>query len=267
MADPTFDRARYAAALTTARLGRTLLARAEAGSTNDVAWEALAAGAPEGVAVTADVQSAGRGRLGRAWHTAPGLGLAFSVALRQGCDRRTAGTLPLVAGLALARALERCGAHPDLKWPNDLLLGGRKLAGILCESRRLPRGVDAVVIGVGVNVAQREADFPPALRATATSLAREGVTAAREQVAAQFCNALEPLWAEHEEGGRAQVLAAWTARAAFWGAPVVVTTPAGAVHGVARGLTPEGGLTLELAGGREQVVLAGDVEWPAGRAR
>lgn len=266
MADATFDRARFTAALRTHRLGRTLVVRAEARSTNDVAWEALAEGAAEGAAVVADRQTHGRGRGGHTWHTAPGLGLALSVALFQGCDRRVAGTLPLVAGLALAEGLEQLGVRAALKWPNDLLLDGRKLAGILCESRRLPRGIDAAVVGVGVNVAQRAEDFPPELRSRATSLALAGSDVTREQVAAAFCTALEPLWAAHEEGGREQVLARWHARAAFWGDTVRVRTPSGEVTGVARGLSPEGALRLATAGGVETLVLAGDLEWPEAQA-
>lgn len=264
-AEPTFDRRAFGAALATRRLGRTLIARAEADSTNDVAWEALAQGAAEGVVVVADAQPRGRGREGRRWHLAPGKGLAFSVALVRGCDGPDLGTVPLAAGLAMARACERLGLATRLKWPNDLLVGERKLCGILCESRRVAaRGQDAVVIGVGVNVREQEADFPPELRGRATSFALEGRRTSREQVAAEFLNALEPLWGAHEEGGRESVVAAWRERAAFWGRPVTVRTPSGPLHGVARDLDERGGLVVRLEGGREVVALAGDLEvaWP-----
>ena len=124
----SFDRARFGARLSTRRLGRTLLARAEAGSTNDEAWDALETGASDGTVVVADVQSRGRGRAGRTWHTAPGKALALSVLLTRGCDRRSLGLLPLAAGLAVAQALEPLGAAPALKWPNDVLLHARDLA-------------------------------------------------------------------------------------------------------------------------------------------
>ncbi len=260
MAEPAFDRRSFARRLATRRLGRTLIARSEAPSTNDLAWEALAAGAAEGTVVVADAQPQGRGREGRAWHLAPGKGLALSLVLHQGCDRRRGGTLPLVAGLALARALEGLGVVAALKWPNDLLAGERKLAGILCESRRLPEGTDAAVIGVGVNVSQQRDDFPPELRGIATSLAMEGCRATREAVAAEFLNALEPLWAEHQERGRDAVLDAWKRRAGFWGRMVTVRTSAGPVVGIARDLSPDGGLVLRLEGGNQVVALAGDLE-------
>ena len=264
-AEPTFDRRAFAAALATRRLGRTLIARAEADSTNDVAWEALAQGAAEGVVVVADAQPRGRGREGRRWHLSPGRGLALSVALARGCDGPDLGTVPLAAGLALARACDRLGLAARLKWPNDVLAGERKLAGILCESRRLAtRGLDAVVIGAGVNVSEQEQDFPPELRGRATSFAMEGRRVPRERVAAEFLNALEPLWAAHEEGGRESVVDAWRKRAGFWGRPVTVRTPTGPLHGVARDVDPGGGLILRLDDGREITALAGDLEvsWP-----
>ncbi len=263
MAEPTFDRARFTALLTTRFLGRHLVARAEVGSTNDLAWEALAAGAPDGTTVVADAQTRGRGRAGRRWHQTPGEGLALSVLLHAGCDRRSLGVLPLAAGLALAQALERVGVRAGLKWPNDVLMEGRKLAGILCESRG-GSGADtageAVVIGVGVNVGGDRASFPEALRDTATSLAAEGFAVERETVAAQFLNVLEPLWATLQEGAREAVLEAWRLRAGFWGRPVRVRTLAGEVSGVARTLDSDGGLVLALASGAETTVRAGDLE-------
>jgi BirA family biotin operon repressor/biotin-[acetyl-CoA-carboxylase] ligase len=263
MSAERFDRARFEARLGTRRFGRALLVRDTAASTNDLAWDALAEGLPDGVTVIAEAQTRGRGREGRPWFMAPGRGLALSVALHPGCDRRQAGCLPLVAGLALARALDGFGLAADLKWPNDLLVRGRKLSGILAESRRLatPDGGtrDLVVIGVGVNVGERPEDFPAELRATATSLAIEGVAASREDVAASFLTALEPLWAELQEGSRAVVLDAWRRRASFWGRPVDARTPAGMLRGIAHDLDPDGALLLRLDDGRVLPVLAGDV--------
>ncbi len=264
MAEPTFDRARFAARLGTRRLGRTLIARAVVESTNDAAWESLAAGAPEGTVVVADAQTRGRGRAGRSWHLAEGKGLALSALLGLGCDLCEAGVLPLVAGLALARGLERLGVHAELKWPNDLLLSGRKLSGILCEARRAADAggpaADTVVIGAGVNVAEARSDFPPEIRDASTSLALEGFALDRERVAAEFLNALEPLWETLEDGGREPVIEAWRRRAEFWGRPVTVRTPAGVLSGTARGLEPDGALVLALEVGREIAVHAGDVE-------
>ncbi len=270
MADPLFDRGAFEARLRTRFAGRRLIARAEVESTNDVAWEALAQGMPDGTAVVADAQTRGRGRSGRSWRTEPGRGLALSILLHPGCPALECagggrGAIPLAAGLALAHALEKLGVRADLKWPNDLLLGGRKVAGILCESRRSAtagetQAGDPVVIGVGVNVREERSDFPAALADVATSLAIEGCETSREEVAAEFLNALEPLWTELAEGDPGVVLEAWKERASFWGRSVRVRTPAGDVTGVARGLDPGGGLVIECDGATV-TVLAGDLEF------
>jgi BirA family biotin operon repressor/biotin-[acetyl-CoA-carboxylase] ligase len=254
---PSFDRASFTAELATRRLGHMLVVRAETDSTNDDAWDAGATRGADGIVVVADRQVRGRGRDGRVWHQAPGRGLAMSVLLHTGCDS-VPSTIPLVAGLAVARALDTLGLDAELKWPNDVLARGRKLAGVLCESRRADREA-IVVIGVGVNVHERAEDFPSELRDTATSLALEGVETTRERVAARFLNALEPLWAEEEEGDRAAVIDAWRARARFWGRTVRASTPQGIVEGVARSLDPDGALVLRVEGSRDVRVVAGDV--------
>lgn len=261
--DSTFDRARFRAALQTHWLGRELIARHTVESTNDVVWDALAQGAGDGTVVVADVQTKGRGRLGRAWSTPSDAGLAMSTVMRPGCDARSLGVVPLAAGLALHRGLTTLGATPELKWPNDVLVGGRKVSGILCEGRRTPLGEDVVVMGVGVNVKQAEADFPDDLRPSATSLAMAGVETDRETVAAAFLNAFEPLWVELEEAGAEGVIAAWQGQARFWGDTLTIRTPRGVVTGRAAELSPEGGLVLEVADGTRTTILAGDVGVPA----
>jgi BirA family transcriptional regulator, biotin operon repressor / biotin---[acetyl-CoA-carboxylase] ligase len=277
LAEPRFDRAAFESRLRTRIMGRHLIARAETESTNDVAWEALAQGLPDGTTAVADVQTRGRGRAGRSWQTEPGKGLALSLLMHAGCAparvrgaaggaEAARGVIPLAAGLALARALERLGARAELKWPNDLQIGGRKVAGILCESRSGgaggPVAGDALVIGVGVNVGEARADFAGALADSATSLAIEGCATTREAVAAELLNALEPLWNELEEGDPAAVLAAWRERATFWGRTVRVRTPAGDVSGVATALDSGGGLVIERAG-EAVTVVAGDLELTA----
>ncbi len=259
---PTFDRGRFAAQLGTRWLGHELLARRSVESTNDVAWDALAAGAGAGLVVVADEQTRGRGRDGRAWETPAGLGLAMSVLLEPGCERATLTVLPLAAGLALARALADAGAGGQLKWPNDVLLNGRKVAGILCESRRRPDGGDAIVVGIGVNVLQSATDFAPAIRGVATSLAIEGVAVDRETLAARILGHLEPLWTELDAGGPAGIVAAWRERATFWGRVLTVRTPAGEVSGTARTLADDGALVLTGPDGGDRRVVAGDVAQP-----
>jgi BirA family biotin operon repressor/biotin-[acetyl-CoA-carboxylase] ligase len=258
LADASFDSRRFAEHLSTAFVGRALEARASTASTNEDAWTALAAGGPDGLAVVADEQRQGRGRIGRVWAHAPGRGLALSVGLRAARGAESTGALPLAAGLAIADALAALGLDPRLKWPNDVLLDGRKVAGVLCELRRQPGGDEAVVVGLGLNVRQREADFPPELRAHATSLMLAGADVTVEEVAARILDALEARVLQLRGGDRAGVLAAWTARAAFWGKPVTVRAPAGDVTGVALRLDRDGALVLRVDEG-EWTAVAGDL--------
>jgi BirA family biotin operon repressor/biotin-[acetyl-CoA-carboxylase] ligase len=260
LAESFFDRARFAGRLATRSLGRALLVREETDSTNDDAYEALCGGQPDGVTVVAGEQRRGRGRDGRTWSQVSGRGLAMSFALHPGCDSRRAGLVPLAAGLAVARAAAAAGARPRIKWPNDVLVDGRKLAGVLCEIRRSPAGGEVVVVGIGVNVAHAPGDFPGEWRERSTSLAIVRAPRAIEDVAADVLNAFEPLWREVQEGDRAVVLDAWSELAAFWGEPVTVRTPAGSVAGVAQRLDEGGGLVLRLESGAEVTVLAGDLE-------
>lgn len=254
-----FDRTRFGARLGTQRMGHALLVRDTTASTNDDAWEALAT-LGDGAAVVALAQTRGRGRDGRTWAQVPGRGLALSVALRLGCDVRQAGAIPLAAGLAVVRASHALGVTAArLKWPNDVLVGGRKLAGVLCEVRRAAGGGDAVVIGIGLNVAHAREDFPAEIRDQATSLALEASAATLEDAAAEVLTKLEPLWHELQEGDRGAVLAEWSRWAGHWGQWVSVRTPAGVVEGVAQRLDADGGLVLRTSAGSETTVVAGDV--------
>jgi BirA family biotin operon repressor/biotin-[acetyl-CoA-carboxylase] ligase len=263
-----FDRTRFTTRLRTHRLGRALRVLERTASTNDDAWDALAAQG-DGAAVVALEQTAGRGRAGRAWTQVPGRGLALSVALRLDGDVRPVGVLPLAAGLAVVRTAHALGVHgARLKWPNDVLVGGRKLAGVLCELRAIRPPADsptqagpgqAVVIGVGLNVRQRRDEFPAELRDTATSLALEGSAAGLEDAAAEFLTRLESLWNELRSGGRSALLAEWSRWCGQWGQWLVVRTPSGPVEGTAQRLDPDGGLVLRTSTGVETTVLAGDV--------
>ena len=270
MADD-FDRTRFASRLGTLRLGRALHVLESTASTNDGAWEALAGpilhgGATDSVTAVALAQTRGRGRAGRAWLQVPGRGLALSVALQLGRDVRHASVIPLAAGLAVVQTCHALGVGAArLKWPNDVLVDGRKLAGVLCEVRR-GRGTplksgsgEAVVIGVGLNVGHTRDEFPDELRNTATSLALQGAAASVEDAAAEFLTRLEPLWSELQDGNRAGVLTEWSRWCAHWGEWVMVRTPAGPVEGIAQRLDHDGGLVLRTAKGVETTVFAGDV--------
>jgi len=257
LADPAFDAAAFHRHLRTRTLGRALVSFDEVGSTIDEAWAGHARGAAHGTLVTAAVQTRGRGRSGRSWSTPRG-NLAMSLLLADGCASRPLHLLPLAAGLALDAALAAHGAQTTLKWPNDVLIGGRKVSGILAERRGTGQST-AVVLSMGVNVANHpEALGDDAL--PATSLAAEGVTATPEEVAAGFLGAFEPWW-DALAHGAPELLDAWRTRARFWGTAVRVRTPGGVTHGVARTLDEHGRLVLEVDGSPVAVV-AGDLELP-----
>jgi BirA family transcriptional regulator, biotin operon repressor / biotin---[acetyl-CoA-carboxylase] ligase len=203
-----------------------------ADSTNERACALAAAGAPHGTLVTAAEQSAGRGRQGRTWTAAPGAALLMSVVLRPPAEG-----LPLAAAVAVCEAVEpRC----LIKWPNDVLVDGRKLAGILVEGR--PQEGWAV-LGIGLNVSTREEDFPAELRDTATSLAIAGAPETTAEAV------LAPLLARLDARLRSpmeEILAEWRRRDALLGH--AVRWDGG--EGTAAGIDADGSLLVDTGAGR-----------------
>lgn len=219
-------------------LGTPRLHLREVGSTSDRARALALAGAPHGALVTAAAQTAGRGRQGRVWTAQPGAALSMSVVLRD-----PPPLLPLVAAVAVA---ESCGEEASIKWPNDVLVGGRKVAGILAEGR--PHEGWAV-LGVGVNVAVDVDELPEELREKAGSLGR--ARADIEPFLSSLLGALERAFAL----GAADLLDAWRARDALLGSEISWASGTG----VARGIDGEGRLVVELPGGGRTTLNAGEV--------
>lgn len=163
---------------------------AETESTNDVAREWALAGAPAGAVVVAGRQTRGRGRRAREWSSPAGTGLYASFILRPGWLAKKAPNLAILGGMAAFRALQAAGVpRLRVKWPNDILANGRKICGVLTEPRIGNHRVEFAVVGIGINVCQQPADFPPELRATATSCRMEGVAiGVDEMLAALLCS-------------------------------------------------------------------------------
>jgi BirA family biotin operon repressor/biotin-[acetyl-CoA-carboxylase] ligase len=240
---------------------------ARLGSTNDLARGLAAAGAPEGTVVLAEEQVAGRGRAGRGWSSPPGLGLWTSFVARPAGDP---SLLPLRVGLAVAEALDPfLAASPArLKWPNDLLVDGRKLGGILCEGSWEAGGAGFVIVGVGLNVLHTASDFPDGIRERATSVAlARGEAPARRQVA----GAVVPAVLAALGGGAAldtDFLARLEARDALRGLEVEVTDPttgAPLARGAAAGIEADGSLRLlPEGGGPPRSIRSGTVRPVAG---
>jgi BirA family transcriptional regulator, biotin operon repressor / biotin---[acetyl-CoA-carboxylase] ligase len=232
------------------------------GSTSDVARRLAEGGAPAGTTVVADEQLSGRGRVGRSWSSPAGLGVWVSLVSRPPSLPRP-GLLPLLVGLEVARALDAF-AGPGavrLKWPNDVLLGGRKLGGILCEATWAEGAPAFVVIGVGVNVQHRVDDFPEEIREVATSLRIAGASASLLEVASRLVPALRALTANEADLAPA-ALADLGARDALRGRRVTVTDPAtGALlgRGTAAGIAPDGALLLRDEDGTLRPLRSGTV--------
>ena len=250
------------------RLGTRILFFSTTGSTNDVASTLAVSPQGEGTVVIADAQSAGRGRRGRSWFSPAGAGLYVSVVLSPGRARRSAdratALLTLAAGVALGEAIERVtGLAPDIKWPNDLLIGRRKLAGILAEGVAVPAsstGVHAVVLGYGVNI--QRAAYPPELGDRATSLESElGRHVDRAAICAESLAALASRYQDLLEARFDAILDAWRARApGCRGAAIAWDAPEGTRTGTTAGIDDTGALLVRV-GDRLERLLAGEIRW------
>lgn len=219
-------------------------------STNREARRWTAEGAPHGAVVIAEDQTDGRGRRGRGWESTPGAGLWFSMVLRPDIPPESYAMLPLLAALAASDACaEVSPVRPAIKWPNDLIATGRKLVGILVE-----REGDAAVMGIGINVRQREMDFPEPLRGKAISL--EMLTDAPVSIDALAHALMRQI---ERRMDRFDFLAEYSARCITVGSDVRVLEAGGAFCGRAEAIDAQGALLVRDAEGTLRRVLAGDV--------
>lgn len=227
-------------------------------STQDEAKAWVQQGAPHGGMVIADEQTRGRGRWGRTWFSPPRKNLHLTLTMKLPDEHPPLGTLSLLVGVALVEALrQRFSVPAFVKWVNDVVADGKKLAGILIERV----GSDWALIGIGVNVNLAETDLPDELRATATSLQMvKGAPVDRREVLSALLVSLESWWERWAQGDTEslwQELEQWD-----WlrGKPVTAHLPDGVtLHGIAVGITPDGGLRLRLSDGTERTLTAGDV--------
>jgi BirA family biotin operon repressor/biotin-[acetyl-CoA-carboxylase] ligase len=228
-------------------------------STSDRLKQWARAGAAPWSVVFADRQSAGRGRLGHAWESPPGN--AFVSVLLPPLPADRAPALPLAAGLAVAEGLEAHGVAPLLKWPNDVLVGERKIAGILAEGLASGAELEAVVLGVGVNVRLDPGTLPAPLAAAATSLRVEtGQDADVIAVIASVLGRLTVWYHALAVRGSAAVVAAWRARALpWWGRVVEARSGHELLRGVALGVDERGALLIEREDGIRLTVLSAEV--------
>jgi BirA family biotin operon repressor/biotin-[acetyl-CoA-carboxylase] ligase len=224
------------------------------GSTNDDAKRAARQGIAGGAAFVADAQTQGRGRLGRTWHSPPGESLYASFVVRPAFDAKRAPLVTLAAGLAVIDAIAESAGDRDLamKWPNDIWLGGRKVAGILCEAQLGDGNAGWIVVGIGINV--HASSFPEELRARATSLLLAGADVDRAALFLALCKSLTRRVAMLRSG-EAAIVADAAARDALLGRAITIDgEPATAL-----GLAPNGSLRVRRPSGVETTCVAGEV--------
>lgn len=226
------------------------------GSTNDEARRLAEAGASEGLVVTGEIQTAGRGRQGRSW-VSPHGGLYASFLLRPTVTPARAGEFGFGAAVAVAETVERLapGATAKCKWPNDVLVGGKKIAGILLESRGTAEKLDWLVAGIGLNVAEA----PDTTAWPAASLAALGAEPSVERALEALAARLEPWYRLWLGAGFAPLREAWLARAHALGETLKIKRNGDEREGKFVGLDRSGALILELAGGRRETISYGEV--------
>ncbi len=246
--------------LSTSDIGRTVHFFEEVGSTNEEAFRLANEGAAHGEVVICERQTRGKGRRGRTWVSPANLNLYCSVILRPDLPPVRTPELTLVAAVALANTLKDSGASAAIKWPNDVQVDGRKIAGILTELSADVERVQFAVLGIGVNLNAQTADFPAEVAQTATSLAlTRGEKVPRALFAAALFTRLEQWLERHADEGFGPIRQAWKELSSTLGQEVLVKTDKLELRGVAEDIDEAGALMVRV-GDRLERVLAGDVE-------
>ena len=248
--------------LRTTIVGLTLFHFYSVDSTNAFASRLLAHGrkVPEGAVIIAESQTAGRGRLGRSWHSQREAGLYFSIILFPKVPPSLAPLFTLATAVAMHNAVERyTGLNIDIKWPNDLLIGNKKFCGILSEIQAEVDLLQNMIIGVGVNVNQDT--LPPDIAGRATSLRiASGRIQSRIEILLEFFEEFENIYLDFERKGPRSIIDQWTRHSSFANSRrIEIHDGVRKIAGVTRGLNALGALRIEQAGGRLEEVYSGDV--------
>jgi BirA family biotin operon repressor/biotin-[acetyl-CoA-carboxylase] ligase len=249
--------------LKTKWIGRTIHHFQTLDSTNSKAYQLALNGAKEGEVVISESQEKGRGRLGRQWFSPPFLNLYLSVILRPKISPHQASLITLMAAVATTDAIQKfSGLLPVIKWPNDILLRDRKVAGLLNEIHSEMDRIHFVILGIGVNLNMDEKMFSKEIRAVATSLKIEmGQKVSRKAFLQFFLQELEKWYSIFLEEGGAVILKAWRNRAHIKGRQVKVTSFGETLAGIAIDVDSNGALILETENGKRKRVVAGDIEY------
>ncbi|MEG1552009.1 MAG: biotin--[acetyl-CoA-carboxylase] ligase [Kiritimatiellia bacterium] len=246
----------FGAHLHSEMMGRASTFLSSCASTNDEMLQRAEAGAVEGSLVVTETQTAGRGRLGRTWLSEPGQALLFSLLVRPLLPAEIAATVPLVAGLAMAQVLrQELDLDAGLKWPNDILIGDRKVCGILCEAQTSAEGIEGIIIGIGVNVGA----VPESVAYRAIGL--KGAID-RMMLLAHFCERFESVYQKWCAGGLAALSEELAAVDCKKGKPISVRQSDSILEGISGGIRADGALLLEQPDGSCTPILCGEIaQW------
>ncbi|HEY0827782.1 MAG TPA: biotin--[acetyl-CoA-carboxylase] ligase [Bacilli bacterium] len=248
--------------LQTKFMGRSLHYYDKVDSTQSIAHSLVAGGAKEGAVVIAEQQTAGRGRMGRNWFSPAGKGVWLSIVLTPQIPLQLSPQLTLLVSVALCRTITNLlPVDIGIKWPNDLLIKGKKVSGILLESSTEDERLRYVIAGIGISVNLTREDYPAELQDIATSLLIEsGSEVNREELIAAFLQEFEDLYAIIHQQGFAPIRLLWEALSISLHRPIKVHTSRGRVEGIAQSIDDSGALIIKLKDGQEVKIYSGDVE-------
>jgi BirA family transcriptional regulator, biotin operon repressor / biotin---[acetyl-CoA-carboxylase] ligase len=245
--------------------GKKVVYEATVKSTQEIAHSRAREGADEGTIVIADEQTGGRGRMGRQWQSPSGTGIWMSLILRPKIPLQKSPQLTLLIAVAVSKAIEKVtGIEASIKWPNDLLINGKKVAGILTELQAEADSIHSVIVGIGINVNQGSEHFSEEISNIATSLAIEGgKTFKRAELVGAILSEVETLYMNYLESGFGMIKLLWEARAFSLGKRITARSVSGTITGYAKGITDEGVLVLEDDFGKIHSIYSADIEIPS----
>jgi BirA family transcriptional regulator, biotin operon repressor / biotin---[acetyl-CoA-carboxylase] ligase len=248
--------------LTTKYLGQNLIAYDKVTSTQKLAYQFAQEGVNDGTIVIAEEQTLGKGRLDRAWHSPAGTGIWMSMIIRPKLLPHQAPQLTLLTAVAIVRAIENhLNIDCEIKWPNDILIGGKKAVGILTELHADPDRINSVIIGIGINVNTKENDFPDELKQIATSLTiAKGEEVNRVSLVQAILVSFENLYENYLTHGFEMIKLLWESYSTSIGKEIVARTLHGSIKGYAKGITSEGVLMLEESDGKMHYIHSADIE-------
>ncbi|MBH5317923.1 biotin--[acetyl-CoA-carboxylase] ligase [Paenibacillus sp. GSMTC-2017] len=253
--------------LTTVRFGKQLVCFEEVKSTQDLARTLAEEGAPEGTLVIAEKQTGGRGRMGRGWVSPQGKGIWMSMIMRPEVPIHCAPQLTLLTAVALCRSLKRITSLPiGIKWPNDLLVNGKKISGILLESAAEDERLKYIIAGIGISVNLTESDYPEELLSKATSLRiAGGHSFDRTVIINEFLKEWEQLYDLFQQEGFSSILSLWESLSVSIGKTVMLNTPQGELIGVPVGLEESGAIRVRREDGSEVAIFSAEMGEPIDR--